>query len=57
MQIKGSNETFIFIKILIVEDDKASYIYLNELLSSEKVHIHHSKNGLDAVNYCKKNKI
>ncbi len=42
-------------KILIVEDDDISAIYLKEILSDENLEITHVKNGKDAIEFCKKN--
>lgn len=42
-------------KILIVEDDEISAVYLNEILSNENIEITHVKNGKDAIQFCKLN--
>lgn len=42
-------------KILIVEDDYASYLFLEELLSDSGVTILHATNGLDAIKLYKRN--
>jgi len=42
--------------ILIVEDDPASYLYLQKVLASEELNIIHTNNGLDAVKIVSENK-
>ncbi|MFD1293196.1 response regulator [Lutibacter holmesii] len=42
-------------KILIVEDDEISAVYLNEILKNENAKVIHVKNGEDAIEFCKSN--
>ena len=40
---------------LIVEDDKVSFKFLEEILKKTKVKIYHAENGLQAIEFCKNN--
>lgn len=39
--------------ILVAEDEDLNFVFIEELLVDTGVHLHHVKNGLDAVAYCK----
>jgi len=41
--------------ILIAEDDEASYFYLDTILRNSRTKIIHAKNGIEAVDICKRN--
>ncbi len=42
-------------KILIAEDDNISFKYLKRILDNEDITLYNVTNGLEAVNFCKKN--
>jgi len=48
MTFNWSNKT-----ILVVEDEEANYLYLNELIEETKAKIHHAVNGSEAVKMAK----
>ena len=43
--------------ILIAEDEENNYRYFEMILSKTRANIKHAKNGIDAVEICKNNKI
>jgi PAS domain S-box-containing protein len=44
------------VKILIAEDEEINFLYLSEILDSDKIELAHVFNGLEAVDYVKNNK-
>ena len=42
--------------ILVAEDDTINFIYVTEALKQTKIKLIHAKNGIEAVDICKKNK-
>ena len=55
-QKRNSSLTDKYIKpILVVEDDKVSFMLIKEFLSPLNFEIHHVTNGRDAINFVKKN--
>ena len=47
-----NKDLFIGKRILIVEDDTASFVYLREVLSDTSAHLIHVDNGIDAIEIC-----
>lgn len=43
--------------VLIAEDEESNYRYFEMILSTTRANIKHAKNGIDAVEICKNNKI
>ncbi len=41
--------------ILIVEDEMSNFMYLNEILKQESIHVKHAKNGREAIDMCRNN--
>ncbi len=39
--------------ILIVEDEMSNFMYLNEILKQESIHVKHAKNGHEAIDMCR----
>ena len=52
-----SNPDWEHLTVLIAEDEDYNYLYLAELLITYKIHIIRVRNGIEAVDACKKNKI
>ena len=42
--------------ILLAEDEKGNYLYLSKLLGQQGAIVHWAKNGIEAVDMCRKNK-